>query len=157
VAVTVGRKLTVIKMSCINKKKQENDPKISLKLTPELKEDYLQDHPCKFEKGSIELWKLVSVLGEDCDLPIEEQSFSCTQVLFDKEGEHRYLNLCERAMQKQGVAFDQELDVIKKLDCTIVNEDGSTEVKPLFLLIDSEIYHKMDCRHLPEELLNNLL
>ena len=129
-------------MSFIDNKKQESDPKIALKLTPELKEDYLQDRPCKLDKGSIELWKVVSVLSEDCDLSIEQQSFSCTQILFDKEGEHRYLNLCERAMQEQGVAFDQELGTIRKLDCTIVNEDGNTEVKPLFLLIDSKIYHE---------------
>jgi len=96
-------------MSFIDNKKQESDPKIALKLTPELKEDYLQDRPCKLDKGSIELWKVVSVLSEDCDLSIEQQSFSCTQILFDKEGEHRYLNLCEKAMQKQGVAFDQQL------------------------------------------------
>ncbi len=144
-------------MSFIDNKKQKSDPKIALKSTPELKEDHLQDHPCKLDKGSIELWKVVSVLSGDCDLPIEQQSFSCTQILFDKEGEHRYLNLCERAMQEQGVAFDQELGTIRKLDCTIVNEDGNTEVKPLFLLIDSKIGHGVDCEYLTEELLNNLL
>src|SRR5271157_2587264 len=155
--VTVGRKSKVIKMSFIDNKKQESDPEIALKLTPELKEDDLQDRPCKLEKGSIELWKLVSVLSEICDLPIEKQCLSLTQVLFDKEGEHRYLNLCERAMQEQGVAFDQELGIIHKLNCTIVNEDGNTEEKPVFLLIDSKIYPEIDCRHLPKELLNSLL
>jgi hypothetical protein len=144
-------------MSFINNRKQESDPKIALKLTPKLKEDHLQDRPCTLDKGSIELWKVVSVLSGDCDLPIEQQSFSCTQILFDKEGEHRYLNLCEKAMQEQGVAFDQELGTIRKLDCTIVNEDGNTEVKPLFLLIDSKIGHGVDCEYLTEELLNNLL
>ncbi len=137
--------------------KQNSDPQIALKLTPELKEDYLQDCPCKLEKGLIELWKVVSVLSGNCGLPIEKQCLSCTQVLFDKEGEHRYSNLCERAMQEQGVAYDQELGIVHKLDCTIVNENGNTEVKPLFLLIDSKIYPEIDCRHLPEELLNNLL
>ena len=62
-AVTVGRKLTVIKMSFTDNKKRGSDPKIVLKLTSELKEDYLQDRPCKLEKGSIELWKVVSVLS----------------------------------------------------------------------------------------------
>jgi len=128
-------------MSFIDNKKQESDPKISLKLKPELTEEYLQNRPYKLEIDSIELWKVVSVLSGDCDLPIEQQSFSCTPVLFDKEGEHRYLNLCEKAMQEQGVAFDQQLGIIHKLDCTIVNEDGNTEVKPLFLLIDSKIGH----------------
>ena len=144
-------------MSFIDNEKQENDSKISLKLAPELKEDCLQDLPCKLEKDLIELWKLESVLSGNYDLPIEKQCLSLTQVLFDKEGKHRYLNLCERAMQEQGVAFDQELGIIHKLDCTIVNEDGNTEEKPVFLLIDSKIYPEIDCRHLPEELLNSLL
>jgi hypothetical protein len=144
-------------MSFIENNMQAGDPQIPLKLTPELEEDYLQNRPCSLEKGSIELWKVVSVLIGDCDLPIEQQSFACTQVLFDKEGEHRYLNLCERAMQEQGVAFDQELGTIHKLDCTIVNEDGNTEAKPVFLLIDSKTYPEIDCRHLPEEFLNSLL
>ena len=144
-------------MSFIDNKKQESDPKIALKLTPELKEDYLQNRPCKLEKDSIELWKVVSVLSGDCDLPIEKQCLSCTPVLFDKEGEHRYLNLCEKALQEQGVAFDQQLGTIHKFECTTVNEDGNTEVKPLFLLIDSKIGHGVDCEYLTEELLNNLL
>ncbi len=153
----VGKKLTVIKMSSIENTKQDIDPKIASKLASELKEDCLQDRPCKLEKDSIELWKLVSVLSKICDLPIEKQCLSLTRVLFGKESEHRYLNLCERAMQEQGVAFDQELGIIHKLDCTIVNEDGNTEKKPVFLLIDSKIYPEIDCRHLPEELLNSLL
>jgi hypothetical protein len=144
-------------MSSVENTKQDIDPKIASKLIPELTEDCLQDRPCKLEKDSIELWKLVSVLSEICDLPIEKQCLSLTQVLFDKEGEHRYLNLCERAMQEQGVAFDQDLGTIHKLDCTIVNEDGNTEEKPVFLLIDSKIYPEIDCRYLPEELLNSLL
>jgi hypothetical protein len=128
-------------MSFIDNKKQESDPKISLKLKPELTEDYLQNRPCKLEKDSIEHWKVVSVLSRDCDLPLEKQCFSCNPVFFDKEGEHRYLNLCEKAMQEQGVAFDQQLGTIHKLDCTIINEDSNTEVKPLFLRIDSKIGH----------------
>jgi hypothetical protein len=38
----------VIKVSFTDNKKQEIDPKIALKLMPELKEDYLQHHPCKW-------------------------------------------------------------------------------------------------------------
>ena len=91
----------MIKMSFIDNKKQESDPEFVLQIMPELKEDYLKDRPCKLEKDSIEIWKVVSVLNGDCDLPIEQQSFSCTQVLFDKEGEDRYLNLCEQAMQEE--------------------------------------------------------
>ena len=104
-------------MSFIDNKKQESDPKISLKLTLELKEEYLQDRPCKLEKGSIELWKVVSVLSGDCNLPIEQQSFSCTHILFDKEEDYKYLELCEKTMQGQTTAFDQQLGTIHKLDC----------------------------------------
>jgi len=68
----VGKKSTVIKMSFIENKRQDIDPKIASKLAPKLKEDCLQDRPCKLEKGSIELWKLVSLLSEICDLPIEK-------------------------------------------------------------------------------------
>ncbi len=42
-------------MSFIDNERQESDPKIELKLTPELKEDHLQDRPCRLKKGSIEL------------------------------------------------------------------------------------------------------
>ncbi len=55
-------------MSFIDNKKQENDLKMSLKLTPELKEDYFQDHACTLGKGSIDLWKVVSVVSGDRDL-----------------------------------------------------------------------------------------
>ena len=152
-----GKKSTVIKMSSIENTKQDIDPKIASKLAPELKEDQLQDRPYKLEKGSIELWKVVSVLSGNCDLPIEQQSFSCTQVLFDKERDHRYLNLCEKAMQEQGVAFDQQLWFIHKVDCTIVDEHGNTKVKPLFLQMDSKIHHGINRKYLTEELLSNLL
>ena len=58
-------------MSFTDNKKQEIDSKVTLKLIPKLKGDYLQDHPCKLEEGSVELWKVESVLIGDCDLPIE--------------------------------------------------------------------------------------
>ena len=128
-------------MSFIENNMQAGDPQIPLKLTPELQEDYLQDRPCKLKEGSIELWKVVSVLSGNCDLPIEKQCFSCTQVLFDKEEDYKYLELCEKTMQGQTTAFDQQVGTIHKLDCTIVDEDGNREVKPLFLLIDSKIDH----------------
>jgi hypothetical protein len=126
-------------MSFIDNKKQEIDPKIALKLTPELKENYLQDHLCKWEEDEIVFWKVVSVLNEDRDLPIEKHYFLCTPVLLDKEGKHRDFKSCEKTMQEQVIALDQQDGVIHKLDCTIVDEDGNTEVKPLFLQIDSEI------------------
>jgi len=128
-------------MSFTDNKKQEIDPKIALKLMPELKGDYPQNHPCKLEEGSIELGKVESVLIGDCDLPIEKQCFSCTQILFDKEEDYKYLELCKKTMQGQTTAFDQQLGTIHKLDCTIVDEEGNREVKPLFLLIDSKMYH----------------
>jgi hypothetical protein len=37
--------------------------------------------------------------------------------------------------------FLQKLGLTHKFDCTIVDENGNTEVKPLFLLIDSKIGH----------------
>jgi len=40
-------------------------------------------------------------------------------------------------MQEQTVALDPELGVIHKFDCTIVDENGNTEAKPLFLQIDT--------------------
>ncbi len=45
-------------------------------------------------------------------------------------------------MQGRKTAFDQQLGTIHKLDCTIVDEEGNIEVKPLFLLIDSKVYHE---------------
>jgi len=41
-------------MSLSENKKQEIDSKIALKLTPELKRDYLQDLPFKLEECAIE-------------------------------------------------------------------------------------------------------
>ena len=117
---------------------QEIDPKIALKLMPELKEDYLQDLPFKLEECAIESWKVISVPIEDCDPSIEKPCFLYTPVFLDKEGKHRYFKLCDKTIQEQTAALDQQLDVIHKFDCTIVDENGNTEVKPLFLQIDTD-------------------
>jgi hypothetical protein len=125
-------------MSFIENEKQEIDPKIALKLTPELKGDYLQDLPFKLEECTIESWKVISVPIEDCNPSLEKQCFLYTPVLLDKEGKYRYFKLCEKPMQEQTSAPDQQLGDIHKIDCTIVDENGNTEVKPLFLQIDTD-------------------
>ena len=125
-------------MSFIENEKQEIDPKIALKLTPELKGDYLQDLPFKLEECTIESWKVISVPIEDCNPSLEKPYFLYTPVLLDKEGKYRYFKLCEKPMQEQTSALDQQLGDIHKIDCTIVDENGNTEVKPLFLQIDTD-------------------
>ena len=52
--VTVGRKWKVIKVSFIDSYKQEINPEFALQMMPELKEDYLQHHPCKWEEVRIQ-------------------------------------------------------------------------------------------------------
>ena len=125
-------------MSFIDNREQEIDPKISLKLMPELKEDYLQDLPFKLEECTVESWKVISVPSENCDSSIEKPCLLYTPVLLDKEGNRRYLTLCEKTLQDQTAALDQPASNIYKLDCTIVDEDGNTEVKPLFLQIETD-------------------
>jgi hypothetical protein len=125
-------------MSFIDNDKRESDPKISLKLTPELKRDHLQDLQFKLEECTIESWEVISVPIEDCNPSLEKPCFLYTPVLLDKEGKYRYFKLCEKPMQEQISAPDQQLGVIHKFDCTIVDENGNTEVKPLFLQIDTD-------------------
>ncbi len=125
-------------MSFIDNRKQEFDPKISLKLTPELKEDYLQDLPFKLEECTVESWKVLSVPSENFDSSIEKPCLLYTPVLLDKEGNRRYLTFCEKTLQDQTAALDQPATNMYKLDCTIVDEDGNTEVKPLFLQIETD-------------------
>ena len=125
-------------MSFIDNKKQGSDPKIALKLTPELKEDYLQDLPFKLEECTVESWEVVSVPIEDHDQSSEKTCLLYTPVLLDKEGKHRHFRFCEKTIPNQTAALDKQVGVTYKLDCTIVDEDGSTEVKPLFLQIDTD-------------------
>ena len=125
-------------MSFSDNERQEIDPKIALKLMPELKEDYPQDLPFKLEECAIESWKGISVPIEDGDPSIEKPCFLYTPVLPDKEGKHRYFKLCEKTIQEQNAVLDQQLGVIHKFDCTIVDENGNTKVKPLFLEIDTD-------------------
>jgi hypothetical protein len=44
-------------------------------------------------------------------------------------------------MQKQIAEFDQQVDIVHELVCTITDESGNTEVKVKFFRIDSEIDH----------------
>jgi hypothetical protein len=128
----------VIKMLFIENKKQEIDPKIVLKLMPDLKEDCNQDLPFKLEECAIKSWKVISVPIENCDASLEKPCLLYTPVLLDKEGKRRYFKLCEKTIPEQTTALDQQLDVLHKFDCTIVDESGNTEVKPLFLQIDTD-------------------
>ncbi len=41
-------------MSFIDSYKQEINPEVVSEIMPELKEDYLQDHPCKWEEVRIQ-------------------------------------------------------------------------------------------------------
>jgi hypothetical protein len=45
----------VIKVGLIDNYRQEINPEIALKIMPYLKEDYLEDRPCKWEESTIEL------------------------------------------------------------------------------------------------------
>ncbi len=128
-------------MSFIDDYRQEISPEFALQMMPKLNEDYLQDRRCKWEEGTIQLWKVASALIVDCDPSIEKHSFLCTPVFFDKTGKHRYFTSHEKTMQEQIAEFDQQLGVIHELGCTITDKDGNTEVKPLFLLTDSKIGH----------------
>jgi hypothetical protein len=58
----------VIKVSFIDSYKQEINPEVVLEIMPELKEDYLQHHPCKWEEVRIQLWSVASSRIEDCAL-----------------------------------------------------------------------------------------
>jgi len=60
-------------------------------------------------------------------------------------------------MQEQIASLDQQLGVIHKLDCTIVDENGNTEVKVRLFQMDSEIHHGANRRYFNKKLLNNLL
>ena len=116
-------------MSLIDSHKQKISSETALEIMPELKEDYLQDRPCKWEEGTIQLWKVASVLIEDCNPSIEKYSFLCTPVFYDKKGEHRYFKSYEKTMQEQIAEFDQQVGVIHELDSTITEKDGNTETK----------------------------
>jgi hypothetical protein len=141
----------VIKVSFIDSYRQEISPEFALQMMPELKEDYLKNNPCKWEKGRIELWKVATACIEDCAPSIEKYSFLFTPVFFSKKGKHRYFMLCEKTMHEQIVEFDQQVGVIHELGCTITDKHGNTEVKVKLLRMDSEIDHG---NHLNEESLN---
>jgi hypothetical protein len=126
-------------MVFIDSYKHEISPEFASEIMPELKEDFLQAHPCKWEEVTIQLLRVAAARIEDCDPLIEKHSFLCTPVLFDKKDEPVYFTLCEKTMQEQIAEFDQQLGIIHELDCTITDGDGDTEVKVKLLQIDSEI------------------
>lgn len=128
-------------MSFIDSYKQEINPEVVLEIMPELKEDYLQHHPCKWEEVRIQLWSVASLRIEDCAPSIEKYSLLCTPILFDNEDPPRYFTVCDKTMEEQIAEFDQRLDITHEMGCTIVNTDLSAEVKVKLVHVISEINH----------------
>jgi hypothetical protein len=113
-------------MVFIDSYKHEISPEFASEIMPELKEDFLQAHTCKWEEVTIQLLRVATARIEDCDPLIEKHSFLCTPVLFDKEDEPGYFTLCEKTMQEQIDEFNQQLGVIHELDCIITDGDDDT-------------------------------
>jgi len=126
-------------VSFIDSYKQEINPEFALQMMPELKEDYLKHHPCKWEEVRIQLWSVASACIEDCAPSIEKYSLLCTPVLFDNEDVPGYLTLCDKTMEEQIAEFDQQLGITHEVGCTITNTDWSAEVKVKLLHVTSEI------------------
>jgi hypothetical protein len=126
-------------MVFIDSYKHEISPEFASELLPELKDDFLRAHPCKWDEVTIQLWRVATARIEDCNPLIEKHSFLCTPVLFDKEDEPGYFTLCDKTMQEQIAEFDQQLGVIHEWDCTLTDGYDDTDVKVKLLQIDSEI------------------
>ena len=126
-------------MIFIDSYKHEISPEFASELLPELKEDFLRAHPCKWDEVTIQLWRVATARIEDCNPLIEKHSFLCTPVLFDKEDEPGYFTLCDKTMKEQIAEFDQQLGVIHEWDCTLTDGYDDTDVKVKLLQIDSEI------------------
>jgi hypothetical protein len=126
-------------MVFVDSYKHEISSEFASELLPELKEDFLRAHPCKWDEVMIQLWRVAIAHIEDCNPLIEKHSFLCTPVLFDKEDEPGYFTLCEKTLQEQISEFDQQLGVIHEWDCTLTDGDGDADVKVKLLQIDSEI------------------
>ena len=126
-------------MVFIDSYRHEISPEVASLMRPELKEDFLQAHPCKWDEITIQLWRVATARIEDCNPLIEKHSFLCTPVLFDKEDEPGYFTLCDKTMQEQIDEFDQQLGVIHEWDCTLTDGYDDTDVKVKLLQIDSEI------------------
>jgi len=126
-------------MVSIDSYKHEISPEFASELLPELKEDFLRAHPCKWDEVTIQLWRVATARIEDCNPLIEKHSFLCTPVLFDKEDEPGYFTLCDKTMKEQIAEFDQQLGVIHEWDCTLTDGYDDTDVKVKLLQIDSEI------------------
>ncbi len=131
----------MIKVSFIDSYKQEIYPEFALQMMPELKEDYLQHHPCKWKEVRIQLWSVASARIEDCAPSIGKYSLLYTPVLFDNEDASGYFTLCDKTMEEQIAEFDQQLGITHELGCTIMNEDWNAEVKVKLVLVTSEINH----------------
>jgi len=129
-------------VSFIDSYKQEINPEFALQMMPELKEDYLQHHPCKWEEVRIQLWSVASARIQDCAQSIEKYSLLCTPVLFDNEDAPGYLTLCDKTMEEQIAEFDQQLGITHEVGCTITNTDWSEEVKVKLVHVTSEINHE---------------
>jgi len=129
-------------MVFIDSYKHEISPEVASAMMPELKEDFLQAHPCEWEEITIQLWRVATARIQDYDPLIEKYSFLCTPVLFDNEGESGYFTFCEQTLEEQIAEFDQQIGVIHELDGPIPNEDDDTKVKVKLLRIDLEINYR---------------
>src|SRR5208283_1925359 len=98
----------------IDNYRQEINPEIALKLMPYLKEDYLEDRPCKWEESIIELWKIASALIEDCDPSIEKHSILCTPIFFSKHG-YPFRSTHAQTAREQIAMFDKQIGAIHEI------------------------------------------
>ena len=126
-------------MSFIDDYRQEISQELALQMMPELKEDYLQHHQCKWEEVTIQLLEVARARIEDCDPLIEKYSLLCTPVLFDNEDDSGYFTLCDKTMEEQIAEFDQQLGIIHELGCTLTTGDCDAEVKVKLVHVTSEI------------------
>lgn len=101
-------------MGLINNYRQEINTEIALKLMPCLKEDYLEDRPCKWDESTIELWKIASALTGDCDPSIEKHSILCTPIFFDKHG-YQFRSTHKQTAREQIVIFDDQIGAIHEI------------------------------------------
>ncbi len=128
-------------MVFIDSYKHEISPEVVSEIMPDLKEDFLKAHPCKWKEVKIQLWQVAAARIENCDPSIEKHSFLCTPVLFDKKGKHRYFTFCEKTVQEQKAEFDQQFNVIHEFDGLIPGGEGNTEIKVKLFHMDSELDH----------------
>ena len=146
----------MIELSILERYNLDINPESALQIMPELKEDYLKDNPCKWKKGRIALLEVARARIEDWDPSFDTYSILSTMVFFDKKGKHRYFTRSEKTMQEQISAFDQQFGVIHKLNCTINDKDGNTDVKVRLFQTSLKIHFLVNHIYSPKELENLL-